>query len=211
VSAPARRGTGGRPTAAAAAQLEATILEYAIAAFLAEGYAATSIEAIAKACGVAKRTIYARWDGKPALFKASVAELLNRWAGHAGPFTDSNDIEACLRDAARRMLAVALTPEAVALHRLLVAESGRFPELPNMIREAGASMGQQRIVDILQRAVDAGALPAHDVGYAAEQFMHLVLTGPQMRALGLRSPFDAPQMAAWADRAVALFLHGAVS
>ena len=55
------RRPGGRPTAEAAALLDATILDAAITGFLADGYAATTIEAIARACGVAKRTIYARW------------------------------------------------------------------------------------------------------------------------------------------------------
>lgn len=209
MSGAARRGTGGRPTAAAAAQLEAAILAHAIAAFLADGYAATSIEALAKTCGVAKRTIYTRWDGKPALFRAVVAELLNRWVGQAGTFAEPDDVEAALRDAARRILAVALTPEAVALQRLLVAESGRFPELPNMIREAGVTMGQQRIATILQRSIDAGTLPPQDIAFAAEQFMHLVVSGPQLRALGLRPSFDPEQTAAWADHAVSLFLRGA--
>ena len=64
------RRSGGRPTAQAAALLETTILDAATEAFLADGYAATTIEAIARTCGVAKRTIYARWSGKPALFRA---------------------------------------------------------------------------------------------------------------------------------------------
>jgi Bacterial regulatory proteins, tetR family len=44
---------------------EITILDAATSAFLADGYAATTIEAIAQTCRIAKRTIYARWSGKP--------------------------------------------------------------------------------------------------------------------------------------------------
>ena len=62
--------SGGRPTVEAAAQLEIPTPDAATAAFLADGYAATTIEAIARTCRVAKRTIYARWSGKPALFRA---------------------------------------------------------------------------------------------------------------------------------------------
>src|SRR3954470_2227432 len=116
------RRTGGRPTAQAAVRLETTILDQATKAFLAQGYAATTIEAIARSCGVAKRTIYARWSGKPALFKAVLERLMARWLSVAGDWGEANELEIALDDAAERILAIALTPEAVALNRLLVAE-----------------------------------------------------------------------------------------
>ena len=203
-----RRATGGRPTAAAAVQLEAAILERATVAFLAHGYAATTIEAIARTCGVAKRTIYARWEGKPALFRAVLEQLLARWLSSAGNWAEADKVEAALRIAAERILAVALTPEAIALHRLLVAESPRFPELPNLMRAAGVAEGTRRIAALLDRAVAEGVLPAQDTRYAAEQFMHLVLTGPQHRALGLAPAFDEEQVRAWGEQAVDLFLRG---
>ncbi|HEX2941588.1 MAG TPA: TetR/AcrR family transcriptional regulator [Rhodopila sp.] len=204
-----RRHSGGRPTAKAAIQMEATILEQATAAFLANGYAATTIEAIARRCGVAKRTIYARWDGKPALFRAALERLLTRWLAVATDWTAAGTLEAALLAAAEQMLSVALTPEAVALHRLLVAESGRFPELPAMIRQAGGAEGIIRIAELLDRSVAGGQLPPQNTVYAAEQFMHLVLAGPQRRALGLAPALTPEEISAWAAEAVSLFLRGA--
>ncbi|HYZ24004.1 MAG TPA: TetR/AcrR family transcriptional regulator [Rhodopila sp.] len=204
-----RRGTGGRPTAAAAVQLETTILDRATAAFLAHGYAATTIEGIARSCGVAKRTIYARWNGKPALFRAVMGRLLARWLSEAGDWAEAEEPEAALRIAAGRILAVALTPEAIALHRLLVAEGMRFPELPDMIRDAGATEGIARVAALLDRAVAQGVLPPQDTRYAAEQFIHLVLAGPQQRALGLMPGFGEQEVHSWGEQAVELFLRGA--
>jgi len=191
--------------------LETTILDTATAAFLADGYAETTIEAIARTSGVAKRTIYARWTGKPALFKAVLERLMARWLSTAGDWTERDSLEAALNEAASRALAVALTPEAVALHRLLIAESARFPELPPMMREAGASAGTTRIAALLERAVAQGTLPEQDTVFAAEQFLHLVLAGPQRRALGLGRPLDAQQAQAWGQAAVAMFLSGVKS
>jgi TetR/AcrR family transcriptional repressor of mexJK operon len=208
VSGETTRRSGGRPTAEAAALLETTILNQATFAFLAEGYAATTIEAIARSCGVAKRTIYARWSGKPALFRAVLERLMTRWMSDAGEWANASSLEAALDVAAERILAVALTQEAIALHRLLIAESVRFPELPLMLHQAGAGAGITRIAALLDQAVADGTLPPGDTAFAAEQFFHLLLAGPQRRALGLGQALDKRQTLAWRKAAVALFLSG---
>nr|WP_294512777.1 TetR/AcrR family transcriptional regulator [uncultured Rhodopila sp.] len=202
------RRSGGRPTATAAAALETAILDRATAAFLADGYAATTIEAIARTCSVAKRTIYARWNGKPALFRAVLEGLIAKWMSGAGDWADGDTPEAALKAAADDILSVALTPEAIALHRLIIAESGRFPELPLILHQTGAGQGTTRIAALLDRAIARGALPPQDTAFAAEQFLNLLLTGPQRRALGLGSPLDSDQIRNWRDKAVALFLSG---
>jgi TetR/AcrR family transcriptional repressor of mexJK operon len=198
----------GRPTAAAAAKLEAAILEQATTSFLQDGYAATSIEAIAKARSVAKRTIYARWSGKPALFRAVVERLMAQWLVLTGEWEPADTVDAALRQAADRIMAAALTAEAVALYRLLVAESNRFPELPRMMREAGASAGVQRIAALLRAAVERGEIADHDIVFSSEQFMHLLLAGPQRRALGLGEELGPEQTIAWRDMTICLFLGG---
>ena len=134
--------SGGRPTAAAAALLEASILDHATAAFLSEGYAATSIEEIARQARVAKRTIYARWNGKPALFLGVLQRLVSGWILSADLWRETDDLEAALRVAARGILRVGLTQEAIALHRLMVAEAGRFPELRTIMAQAGYAGGR---------------------------------------------------------------------
>jgi TetR/AcrR family transcriptional regulator, mexJK operon transcriptional repressor len=204
----AARRSGGRPTAQAAAQLETTILNAATDAFLDGGYAATTIELIARTCGVAKRTIYARWSGKPALFKAVLERLMTKWLSDAGDWDAGDDLETALDRAAERILSVALSPEAVALNRLLVAESARFPELPLMLDQAGAAEGTIRIAALLDRVVARGKVRPADTLLAAEQFLHLILAGPQRRALGLGPKLDDQQIEAWRKAAVSLFLRG---
>jgi AcrR family transcriptional regulator len=208
MTAAVSRRSGGRPTADAAALLETAILDAATAAFLAAGYAATTIESIARSCGVAKRTIYARWDGKPALFRSVLQRLMARWLSTAGEWTETDNLETELDDAAEHILAVALTPEAVALSRLLIAESARFPELPLMMQQAGALEGTARIACLLDRAVVRGELSAHDTMFAAEQFLHLLVAGPQRRSFGLGVPLDTQQIMVWRKATIRLFLSG---
>jgi hypothetical protein len=142
------------------------------------------------------------------LFRAVLERLMARWLSAAGTWAEADNLEAALNEAAVRILAVALSPEAIALNRLLIAESGRFPELVLMMRQAGAGEGTARIAAVLDRAVAAGTLPGQDTVFAAEQFLHLVLAGPQRRALGLGSKLDEQQTQAWRTAAVRLFLTG---
>ena len=108
------------------------------------------------------------------------------------PLPDRADpLEGALMQTASRVLAVALQPDGLALHRLMIAESGRFPELADMVRQSGAAAGMARIADLLAAEMLAGRLAPLDPATAAEQFLYLVLTGPQRRALGLAAPLDA--------------------
>ena len=209
---------GGRPTAAAAARLADAIVNAATIAFLRDGYAATSIEAVARQARVGKRTLYARFPDKEALFRAVLERLMARWLATpdvplSGPAP--GQIEPVLVQLAELMLAVALQPEALALHRLLMAESGRIPNIPVMLHNAGASAGATRIAALLAQEVAAGRLAPIDPAFAAEQFMHLVISGPRRRAMGLGPPLDQADLARWARRSVSLFLdgcrHGAVT
>ncbi len=159
---------------------------------------------MAAAAGVSKRTLYARFAGKAALFQVVVGRLVTQWLP---PFDaglgQADGLEAALLSAARVMLSTALVPEALALYRLIISEIGRFPELALVLQEAGAGVGTQRLAAVLARSGVA------DPGWAAEQFMVLVLSVPQRRALGLGPPLDAKAREEWAVRAVALFLRGA--
>ncbi len=198
------RSRGGRPSQQDAPLITERILDAATALFLRDGYGATSLEAVAAAARVSKRTLYARFAGKAALLQVVVGRLVTQWLP---PFDaqlgQASGLDTALLGAARVMLATALVPEALALHRLIISEIGRFPELALVLQEAGAGVGVQRLAGVLARAGIA------DPGWAAEQFMVLVLSVPQRRALGVGPPLDARAQEDWAVRAVGLFLRGA--
>jgi TetR/AcrR family transcriptional regulator, mexJK operon transcriptional repressor len=134
--------------------------------------------------------------------------LMGRWLTIAGHWPAAPDLETALTHAAEQILAVALTAEAVALHRLLTAEGSRFPELPRLLNHAGGQAGVNRIAALLDQAVERGEMPHQDTANAAEQFMHLLLAGPQRRALGLGPKLTPEQLEAWRTNAIRLFLHG---
>jgi TetR/AcrR family transcriptional repressor of mexJK operon len=206
---PGARGRGGRPSRQQSAQLADRILDVAETLFLGHGFGATSIEAVAKRAGISKRTFYHRFPGKERLFEAVVRRLIERWL----PPFDANVLESStlaegLLRSAEYMLKVALTPEALALHRIVIAEARRFPGLARIMHELGAASGIERIAKHLEPRIKSGELRAVNPRFAAEEFILMVVTGPQRRALGLATPLDSAELSAWVRDAVALFLDG---
>ena len=180
------------------------MLAVAAELFLRDGYARTSMEGVAAASAVSKRTLYRYHADKPGLLKAVVAAMIATWRS---PFDtnpeDPTDLSNALLHLARGMLDIVLTREALALHRLAVSEAGRFPEMVQALHAAGLATGIERIAALISPVVPVGTEL-----WAAEQFQHLVVAGPQHRALGFGSTLDATAREAWARRAVVLFLHG---
>jgi TetR/AcrR family transcriptional regulator, mexJK operon transcriptional repressor len=206
------RGRGGRPSRQQSAQLADRILDVAERLFLGHGFGATSIEAVAKHAGISKRTFYHRFSGKERLFEAVVRRLIDRWM----PPFDTGMLSApelvdALRNAGEYMLRIALTPEALALHRLVIHEAQRFPNLARIMYELGAASGIERIANHLETHIGSGELRAIDPRFAAEQFILGVVTGPQRRALGLGIPLSATEISVHVNNAVTLFLEGALT
>ena len=107
------------------------------------------------------------------------------------------------------MLQATLMPMGLALNRLMVAEAQRFPELAAIVaREGGRAEFVGQIAGLLERETRSGGLAADRPEFAAEQFIQLVVSLPQRRALGLGEPMTEAELDAWADDCVNLFLNG---
>lgn len=202
-------GRGGRPSGAQAERITERILDAATHLFLTHGYGDTSIEAVAQRARTSKRTFYHRFDDKPALFSAVVRRIIDRLRppSHV-PLLDGDNLQDILRRLAGLILRAALSEEAIALHRLIVAESGRFPQLAGVVAEQGTAEALRLIGGVLEREASAGNLQIDHAAFAAEQFLHMVVDVPQQRALGLGTPMTAIERETWANDVVNLFLNG---
>jgi TetR/AcrR family transcriptional repressor of mexJK operon len=206
-SAPQR---GGRPSRTAALALNERILDVATELFLAQGYGQTTIEALATRAGISKRTFYHRFADKAVLFSAVVHRILERVRPPADvPLLEGATLHEVLKRLAGLVLQAALSPPAIALHRLMVAESARFPELARALHAEGASQEAIALIgDLLARALDNHELAAPAREFAALQFLQLVVVVPQRRALGFDRPMTPAELESWADWSVRLFLNG---
>jgi AcrR family transcriptional regulator len=206
----ARPRHGGRPSREAAEQLHDRILDIATDLFLTEGYGATSIEAVARRARISKRTFYHRFDDKAALFGAVMHRLILRMRPPGDtPHFEGGTAEEILRRLAQLILRAALSPAALALYRVIVAEATRFPELALVLNKEGARQeALNGIAALLQREMREGRLSVPNPLFAAEQFLQMVVAAPQRRALGLGTPMTSNELDAWPRDAVNLFLHG---
>jgi len=201
---------GGRPSRAEAEQLGERILDVATDLFLTQGYGATSIEAIAQRAQISKRTFYHRFDDKAVLFGAVVHRIIARLRPPAGvSLVEGADLQEFLQRLAAIILRAALSPQAIALHRLIVAESARFPHLAAVVARQGATDEAISLVaGVLGSEARAGNLALDNPTFAAQQFLHMVMAVPQRRAMGLGSPMSPGEIDAWPRDVVDLFLYG---
>ncbi len=108
------------------------ILDGAMQEFLENGYAAARIDKIAVAAGVSKATIYRRYPDKESLFTALMQQLAckKELFNSAQIQSAQGDPVSLLRSFANRMLEhIADDPQALTFFRIIIGESGRFPEL----------------------------------------------------------------------------------
>jgi len=205
-----RRRSGGRPSTLQSGQIQEMLLDNAAELFLAEGYGAVSIEKIAARCRMSKRTFYHRFANKEELFAAVAHRLITRMKPeHAEHLFEGKTLEAILLRLAEIILHAALSPEALALHRIILAEAKRFPELAAVMETEGSKAEAiTRIAALLESAACKGEIRVPDAGFAAEQFLQMVIGVPQRRAMGAGSAMTNEELAEWTRQTVALFLNG---
>lgn len=185
------------------------ILEAAREAFLEQGFAATSMSEIAARVGGSKTTLYNYFRSKEELFAAFMIDFFqdpaNALFEHL-PASDS-DLRAALIELAAALLGFVLRPQTMAVHRLVVAEVGRFPEIGRIFDENGPSAGQARLQAFFAGPIARGQMRACDVEVAARRFKDLVLSDIYTRRLwGVSAPATTLELRGHAIASVDVFL-----
>lgn len=126
--------SGGSATALKREQ----ILQGALQIFLQEGYEGTSMDRVAAAAGVSKITIYKHFQDKEGVFTALVERVTaQRFQTVFGDLSFAEAPETVLRHLAHNLLdMMAIDEEYIAFLRLIIGESGRFPELAQLFIRA---------------------------------------------------------------------------
>jgi TetR/AcrR family transcriptional repressor of mexJK operon len=183
------------------------VLDAAAGLFMAQGYGATSMDAVARAAGVSKATLYAYFAGKDELFAAIVGEACTRHAeaSGAGHGEDAADVRAALGAIGRSYLAFLVRDDVMAIYRVVMAEGPRFPELGHAFFASGPRKILAWLSGWVRQRQAQGALGLGEAEMMAEQFLALLRTsGFMRRILGL--PEEKTSIDATVDAAVATFL-----
>jgi TetR/AcrR family transcriptional regulator, mexJK operon transcriptional repressor len=204
----ARRHSGGRPSHDEAIKRDERLIAIAASMFMERGFEGTSIDAVAEAAGVGKATLYARYKDKGELFAAVLQRKIDRWlALNETAEEATGSVEDVLLALARRTVTAALTPEAVAINRIVMAQSARFPSLAKLVHEQGWQRSNAAVAALLDRFAKAGQIDVTDSTVAADLFLSLVI-GRQTRMAMLGIETDPEQVDQRVQAAVKLFLDG---
>lgn len=198
---PSRRGRTADP------QKRDDIVAAAKRSFFDNGYAATSIEAVAAAAGVSKVTVYNHFGDKRGLFTAAVENECENIRGQL-LFDDSGEE---LRDRllafGRSMVAFLSRPEMIRFEQRIAAEVELEPELGRCFLDAGPRRMHLALADLLEREVRRGNLDIDDPMQAAEHLAAMCkgLADMERRFAGHADPLAADRRV---QSAVDLFLRG---
>jgi TetR/AcrR family transcriptional regulator, mexJK operon transcriptional repressor len=201
-----------RPRRAGRLASAGVIREAATTLFLRSGYLGTSMEEVATVAGVSKQTVYTHFADKERLFTDLILGATNRADDFLQYMTtvlqDTDDLETDLRQVARRYLGTVLQPELLLLRRLVIGESGRFPELAHTYYERAPERTLDTLASSFQRLAERGLLRLDDAPLAARHFAYLVLGAPLDRAMfcGGDGEMTPAELERQADAAVRAFL-----
>ena len=149
------------------------LLAAALELFVERGFAATRLEDVAARAGVSKGTLYLYFAGKEELFKAVVrgeilpaiakAEtLVEEFTGSAGEL-----LRAVVRGMWTRVGSTLLS----GIPKLIIAESGNFPDLARFYYQEVIMRGLALMAGILKRGIQQGEFRRLDVDPTARAMM----------------------------------------
>ena len=205
----ARRGRG-RPQARCDEETRAVILDAARHEFVSSGYAATNMESVARRAGVSTKTLYRLIPNKAALFEAMITARIDRFASVVRlRACDGRDIEAALREALMICGELILDGEVIALQRLVLADSEKFPEISETFYHKAIRRTERTLANWLQAQGERGLIKIDDAEAAAGMLLGMLVFQPQRAVLFDHAPAPSRDEVARRAQAVArLFLRG---
>jgi AcrR family transcriptional regulator len=151
-----------------------TIVAAAERLFLERGFGAVSMDELAEAAGLARRTLYNQFANKEEIFREMLLNL-SRQLEHAFPpgIETQGDVETVLPLIARMILDLHRHAEYLGFLRMVVADSRQFPWIAE---EFAAVMDPQteRLTRYLVHLTAIGILDCTNPTLAAHQFMGML-------------------------------------
>jgi AcrR family transcriptional regulator len=165
--------------------------------FIAQGFAATRLDDVAKRAGVAKGTIYLHFKDKEALFeeliRTAIVPLVNRLS--AGPPPVGASVREMVEAFARAFIHDVVTTRRGDIVRLVVAEGPRFPAVADFYYREVVSKGIAGMRALIELGVIRGEIRQKDLARFPQ-----ILVAPAIVAIIWQSlfsrhaPLDANEM-----------------
>ena len=153
--------------------------------FLTQGYAGTTMDAVAAGARISKQTLYRQYPSKDVLFAAVVRDWVDRGSDAMRPHTrallEDPDVARGLLRLATVLQAGVLSPPVLQMRTLVAAEAERFPEVAADYVSRSWDRNQRLLAGALAELAARGRLEVERADVAAEQFTWLVLAAPLNR------------------------------
>lgn len=182
--------SGPRPDDPRVVRTRAAVVDAARALFLRQGYAGTSVEQIAAAAGLTKRTVYNNYADKHALFTQIVMDTIAYAEAFASDlhaeFTvgvTAANVRPKLDDLGRRLALGIVRAEVIALRRLLIGEVREFPSLAAEYFDRAPGQVIKALAAGFKHLARGRILRVTDPRRAAAQFAYLVAGASLDRAI----------------------------
>jgi AcrR family transcriptional regulator len=184
------------------------VLEGARKVFMRDGFEGASVDDIVREAGVSKATLYSYFPDKRLLFiEVAKIECQAQSDDAVAQIASTDDVRHALTTAAKRMTRFFMSDVGLQVHRIIVGESQRFPEIGREFYESGPAKVHAILRQFLQRSVEAGSLRIDDIDLAADQFPELCKAGLHLKlVLGLREPPTDAEIDRVIEGAVDLFM-----
>lgn len=152
--------------------------------FMDKGFNGTTMDNIALAAGVSKLTVYNHFGTKEGLFSAVIRTKCEVHAGDdlfASLPAENPEVE--LFTIGRAFMDLIFSDEAIAMHRIMIADGHANPELAMMFYKAAPEQLFRRFAKYLERLEQKHALSFPDKLKAGKFFFALFKGEPHMRAI----------------------------
>ena len=169
-----RRTTNEAVSRARGGRSREAIVDAAQRLFLERGFGAVSMDDLAAAAGVARRTLYNQFTSKEEIFREMLLRVSGQLETALPPGIETQgDVEDVLRVVARMILALHKDLEYLGFLRMVVADSRQFPWIAE---EFAAVMEPQteRFTRYLAHLTAMGVLDCRNPLLAAHQFMGML-------------------------------------
>lgn len=154
----------------------AAIVSAATGLFGENGYESTSLARVAEVAGVSTATLFKQFPTKADLFEAIVLDFWGRTATSASASEELDGLDPVggLTALGDRYAELLLRPGMAGLHRMVIAEAPRFPELARIQFDLGKEPFFGRVHAYLTTADAKGSLRVPNPTDAATQFLGMI-------------------------------------
>src|SRR5215475_5304884 len=204
-----RRGRG-RPQLRSDEETRTIIVEAARYEFSHSGYAATGMENVARRAGVSTKTLYRLLPNKAAVFEAMVTERIEVFVSTVKlRACEGGDVEAALTEALIVCADLILDGEVIALQRVIVGDSDKFPDIAETFFHKAITPTQNALANWLRAQVKRGTIELDDADTDAGMLLGMLALQPLRATLfGHRPPPTRDERAQRARTCARLFLRG---